>query len=125
MIQVVIADDTEMILGAMSAAIESRPDMKVVGLARDGFQAVELATELVPDVVVMDVQMPNMGGLEAAERIRQALPSVGVLFVSGYVDLAEASHAAGGDGFLAKPCSPAELCTEVARIAARYQRRVG
>ena len=72
---------------------------------------------MLPDVVIMDAQMPNMDGVEATRRIKRELPGVGVLFFSAFADYLEASVAAGSDGYLNKDCSPSELLNEIRRIA--------
>ena len=78
----------------------------------------ERAGELLPDVVMMDFQMPNMDGVEATRQIKQTHPSVGILVLSVFADCLEASIAAGAEGCLMKDCEPEELFSEVRRIAA-------
>ena len=68
-IRVVLADDQEMVRDGIGALLSSAPDIELVGEAGDGLRAVELAAELNPDVVVMDIRMPGMDGLTAAGRI--------------------------------------------------------
>ena len=91
---------------------------EVVGFAGDGLEAVERAGELLPDVVLMDAQMPNMDGVEATIQIKQTLPGVGILVLSVFADYLEASIAAGAEGYLMKDCEPEELFSELRRIAA-------
>ena len=92
----------------------------MVGTAKNGLEAVTSARELGPDVIIMDVRMPKMDGLEAARLIKQASPNVGILFVSASNQYREASIAVGGDGYLIKPFSGEELLREVRSIAARH-----
>ena len=101
----------------LASILNQAGGFRVVGFAVDGLEAVEKASELLPDVVIMDAQMPNMDGVEATRRIKRDLPSVGVLFFSVFADYLEASIAAGSDGYLSKDCSPSELFTEIRRIA--------
>ena len=89
-----------------------------LGLAVDGLEAVQKASELLPDVVLMDVQMPNMDGVEATRHIKQTLPGVGVLSISVFTDCLEASIAAGAEGHLMKDCGIQELLAELRRVAA-------
>lgn len=93
-------------------------DFEVVGEAGDGASGVELATELDPDVVLMDMRMPVMGGVEAARRIHRATPSVQVVILTAYDDPALKSEAvdAGVYAFLVKGCS-GRLISEVATTA--------
>ena len=88
----------------------------MVGVANDGREAVEKALDLLPDVVIMDAQMPNMDGLEATRYIKDALPRVAVLFLSVFTDYLEASRAVGADSYLAKDCKPEDLFTELQRV---------
>jgi CheY-like chemotaxis protein len=76
--------------------------------ARDGAEAVDLATETRPDLILMDVRMPRMNGIEAAERIRDVLPTVQIVMLSGYEDTAlrEAGEKAGLYTYLVKGCPP-------------------
>ncbi len=118
MIRVLIADDSAAIRDGISSLLNQQGGFRLVGLARDGMEAVERATELLPDVVIMDAQMPNMNGVDATKRIKQTLPEVGVLFLSVFADYLEASIDAGADGYLMKDCEPEEIFAELRRIAA-------
>ena len=117
MIKVLIAEDSPSILDALSLLVGAQPDLDVVGTARDGLESVERATELRPDVVIMDAQMPRMDGVEATKRLKHAFPETGVLFLSVFPDHMEAAVSAGSDGYLTKDCSPKELFDEIRRIA--------
>lgn len=81
-IRVLIADDHDLIRQALRTVIDDEPDMQVVGEAHDGEQAVELALELRPDAVVMDIQMPRLSGVEATERIKSQLPEAIILVLT-------------------------------------------
>ena len=123
MIRVLIADDSEFVLDDLVTLFEATSDIEVVGLARDGLEAFERAQELSPDVVIMDLRMPRMDGLETTRRIKEPLPTTGVLFLSDSTDYddIEASIAAGGDGYLTKPPDEEKLVDFVRQIAAKYE----
>ncbi len=117
MIRVLIADDSPAIRDGLSSLLSQQSDFEVVGLAQDGLEAVQKASELLPDVVLMDAQMPNMDGVEATKQIKQILAGVGVLSFSVFSDCLEASVAAGADGHLMKDCGIQELLDELRRVA--------
>ncbi len=118
MIRILIVDDSAAIRDALSRLLNAANGFEVVGIAGDGLEAVERAGELLPDVVIMDAQMPNMDGVEATIHIKQTLPGVGILVLSVFTDYLEASIAAGAEGYLMKDCEPEELFSELRRIAA-------
>lgn len=117
MIRVLIADDSPHILDSLSTLIAGQPDLLVVGAARDGREAVEMASQLQPQVVVMDAQMPHLDGVEATKQIKQNFPQIGILFLSVFTDYLEAGIAAGADVYLTKDCEFCELLAEIRRIA--------
>jgi len=118
MIRILIAADSAAMRDALSSLLSDAKGFEVVGFAGDGLEAVERAGELLPDVVLMDAQMPNMDGAEATRHIKRTLPAVGVLSLSVFADCLEASIAAGADGYLMKDCGLQELLTELKRVAA-------
>lgn len=118
MIRILIVDDSAAMRDALSSLLNAAKGFEVVGFAGDGLEAVERAGELLPDVVLMDAQMPNMDGVEATRHIKLNLPSVRVLSLSVFTDCLEASIAAGAEGYLMKDCEPEELYSELRRIAA-------
>ena len=117
MIRVALVDDQELVRAGFRTLIESAADLEVVGEASDGEEAVRLVREQRPDVVLMDVRMPRVDGIEATKRIHD-LPeaeNVRVLVLTTF-DLDEYVHAAlraGASGFLLKDASPAELLNAV------------
>ncbi len=116
-IRVLIADDHVAIRDSLSSLLNLKSGFQLVGLASGGLEAVEKARELLPDVVIMDAQMPNMNGVEATRRIKQTTPGVGILLFSVFTDYTEAGMAAGADGYLMKDCEVDDLFAELARIA--------
>lgn len=119
-IRVLIADDSPHVLKIFSRLLEASGGIEVVGLARDGLEAVTRAEEMVPDVVILDVKMPELDGIEAAGRIKQALSNVGILLVSGSTEYRRSGALAGVDGFLNKPVAAEALVREVKNIARKY-----
>ncbi|MBO3734353.1 response regulator [Glycomyces niveus] len=121
-VRVLIADDQELVRASFRLLIDSAPGLSVVGEAGSGGEAVVLAGATVPDVVVMDVRMPGMDGIEAARRIGAdpALTAVRVLMLTTF-DLDEYVYAAlraGASGFLLKDTSPALLLDGIRTVAA-------
>jgi two-component system chemotaxis response regulator CheB len=104
MIRVLLADDDEPFLEALSPLIERQPELAVVGRAYDGLAAIELAEELTPDAVVIDLHMPRLDGVTAVARLRRDHPSMCVIALTG--DEAPALHRAvteaGADAVLVK-----------------------
>lgn len=85
-IRIVIADDHPLLREAMRNAFEQQEDMEVVGEAGDGEEAVKLSSELKPDIVIMDIVMPNLSGIEATKQIRKISPTTAVLILTAYDD---------------------------------------
>ena len=118
-IRLLLVDDQPLLREGMAMVLGGQPDMQVVGEAGDGATAVAAATRLLPDVVLMDVRMPNVDGVEAARRIvQQGLPCrVLVLTTFDDDDAALAALRAGASGFLLKDVAPAELVTAIRTVA--------
>jgi len=85
-IRVILADDHTMVRQALRVLLESDKDVSVVAEAKDGREALALAWEFVPDIVIMDVGMPDMNGIEATKRLLEAQPGIKVLALSAYSD---------------------------------------
>jgi DNA-binding NarL/FixJ family response regulator len=119
-IRVLIADDQELVRAGFSMIIDSRDDLDVVGEAGDGVQAVALTRSLRPDVVLMDVRMPRMDGIEATRQLVAAGSPARVIILTTF-DLDEpvfAALRAGASGFLLKDTRPDDL-TAAVRVVAR------
>ena len=119
-IRVLIADDQQMVRQGFTVLLNTKPDIDVVGQAVDGLDAVEKVAELAPDVVLMDIRMPELGGIEATRRITTATPQIKVLVLTTF-DLDEYVYEAlraGASGFLLKDASADQLAEAVRVVAA-------
>ena len=119
-IAVLLVDDHEVVRQGLRALLESQVDMQVVGEAQNGNQAISLAREKNPDVIVMDISMPGLNGLEATREIVKAVPAAKVLVLTSYDDddcVVQMSQA-GAVGYLTKR-SAAEDLTEAIRVVRR------
>lgn len=119
-IRVVLADDEQLLRVGFRMILDAHSDFDVVAEASDGRQAVAAAEAHRPDVVVMDVRMPEMDGIAATEAIARALPDVRVLILTTF-DLDEYAFAglrAGASGFLLKNAPPDELVAAIRTVAA-------
>ena len=103
-IHVILADDHDVVREGLKAALRGRAEFSVVGEARDGVEAVELAKRLQPELVVMDVRMPRLSGIEACREIRSLFPATNVLILTSYGDeqAVMAAIMAGAQGFMLK-----------------------
>ncbi len=124
-IRVLLADDQALLRSAFRVLVDSEPDMEVVGEASDGAEAVRLAREHLPDVVLMDIRMPGTDGLAATREISAdpALDGVRVVILTTFEvdDYVVQSLRAGASGFLGKGAEPGEMLGAV-RIAAGERR---
>ena len=118
-ISVVLADDQALMRMGFRMVLEAEEDIAVVGEASDGTSALAQAKALHPDVILMDVRMPGMNGIEATERIARECPGTRVLILTTF-DLDEYAFAglrAGASGFLLKDTRPAELAEAIRTVA--------
>jgi len=117
-ITVLLAEDHEIVRQGLRKLLEAESDLEVVGEAATGRQAVALTKKLHPDVVVMDIAMPLLNGLEATRQIRRAFPETKVLVLSAHSDDAyvEEATAVGAAGFLLKQTSSHVLATAIREV---------
>lgn len=115
--RVLIVEDETMMRRLLARRIATETDLEVVGEAADGKQAVDMALELRPDVIVMDLHLPLRNGIQATERIVAQLPNTRVIILTAMEDLASLGKQAGAFECLAKGCTPEELIASVRRAA--------
>ena len=120
MIRIVIAEDQGLVLGALAALLDMEPDLQVVGRASDGRQALELVRALKPDVLVSDVEMPELSGVEVAALLQAERSPARVLIVTtfGRTGYLRRALDAGVRGYLLKDAPSAELAAAVRTVAA-------
>jgi DNA-binding NarL/FixJ family response regulator len=120
-IRVLIADDQRSFVEALAAILSSEDDIEIVGVANDGRQAVELAAELDPSVILMDISMPVLDGIEATRLIRQRDPDACVLVLTGSNARSDIDRArrAGAAAYLTKDRIGAELIPAIVELASR------
>jgi DNA-binding NarL/FixJ family response regulator len=118
-IRVLLADDHSLVRKGFRRLLEDEPGIKVVGEACDGVQAVDLARELRPDVIVMDMAMPGLNGTQATIEILKFLPGAGVVILSMYEEANYVRNAmkAGARGYLLKNASEVDLAAAVRNVA--------
>ena len=117
-IRVVLAEDQGMVLGALAALLDLEMDIKVVACAADGRAALDAVVKLAPDVLVTDIEMPKMTGLEVAAHIRTSHPSVRTVILTTFARPGYLRRAleAGARGYLLKDRPAAELADAVRRV---------
>ena len=118
-IRILLADDHTVMRDGLRALLERQPDMAVVAEAADGRECVRLAEEQAPDVVIMDIGMPNMNGIEATRRITSEHPRVAVVILSMHQDESYVLRAlkAGAKGYLLKDSLRAEVIEAIRMVA--------
>ena len=118
-IRIVIADDQALVRSGFRLIVDARPDLEVVGEAEDGEQAVALVEELEPDVILLDIRMPNLDGIEATKQIVASGSGTRILVLTTF-DLDEYVYGAiraGASGFLLKDVRPGELVDAIRVVA--------
>ncbi len=121
MIRVLLADDHNIVRDGISHILEKEPDISVIAQAENGRVAVKLAMELSPDIVLMDMGMPEMNGIEATRRIVDTMENCSVVILSMYSDkrFVRQALAAGAKGYLLKGCAGAELIRAIRAVAGK------
>jgi DNA-binding NarL/FixJ family response regulator len=114
-IRIILADDHKIVLQGLKTLIEQEPDMEVVGEAEDGLRTVSMVRELIPHVVIMDIKMPDLNGIEATQQILSEVSEVKVIALSMYADRRFVANMlkAGACGYLLKDCAFEELAKAI------------
>jgi DNA-binding NarL/FixJ family response regulator len=114
-IRILIADDHQIVRQGLKTLLEKEPDMEVVAEAEDGRRTVTMAKEFTPNVVIMDIKMPDLNGIEASRQILSELPEVRVIALSMYSDRRFVTNMlkAGAHGYLLKDCAFEELAQAI------------
>jgi len=124
-IRVMIVDDHELVRRGLRAVLEAQDDLEVVGEASNGDRAVPVAEETQPDVMLLDMRMPGMGGVEVCQAVRQCCPDTAVLVLTSFDDDDDVFGvlSAGASGYILKDISPDSLVQSI-RAAADGQDRI-
>jgi two-component system response regulator NreC len=114
-IRILLADDHSVLRAGLIALLDSEPDIVVVGEAADGVECHDRALALRPDIILMDINMPNCGGLEALDKIRRELPDTKVLILTMHDDIGYLKHvlSSGGSGYVLKQAASEELLSAI------------
>jgi DNA-binding NarL/FixJ family response regulator len=117
-LRVLVVDDYEPLRRFSCSMLETRPDLQVVGEASDGLEAVQKTEELQPDLIVLDIGLPTLNGIEVARRIRKLCPECKILFMSqeSSVDVAQAAFSLGAMGYVVKAHAGSELLAAVESV---------
>lgn len=118
-LRILLAEDHEIVREGVRVMINSQPDMEVVGECGDGRAALRLASELRPDVLVMDISMPGVNGLRAAERVKKVCPEVAIITLTRHADLGFLKQllGAGVNGYVLKQSASTELLRAIRTVA--------
>jgi len=114
-IKVMIVEDQEIIRKSLGIVLNLNEDIDIVGTAQNGAEAVELTPQLQPQIILMDVQMPVMGGVEATEKIKRAYPDIKIIMLTTFQDEETVIGAlnAGAEGYILKAIDPADLAAAI------------
>src|SRR5262245_11902300 len=118
MTRIAIVEDNKVIRESLAAYVHMDPEMKCVCSCGTAEQALEILPGMAPDVVLMDIQLPNQSGIECTARLRQLLPEVRIIMITiyGNPDLILNALRAGACGYLLKRCTPQELIAAVREV---------
>jgi DNA-binding NarL/FixJ family response regulator len=116
-VKVLLVDDHQVVLEGLRRILELDEEIEVVGEARNGYEAISKATQLAPDIIVMDLKMPGMDGITAIRELKQRLPRVNILMLTLYSeDFVEQAIEAGASGYLLKDSSSEQITSAVHQV---------
>src|SRR5467141_5400283 len=118
-VRVLIADDHALVRSGLRSILETEPEIEVVGEAGDGHEALAIAQELLPDVILMDIKMGDWDGVTATRRVRNSVPSSRVIVLTNYDEdeLVFSSIRAGASGYLLKEVTGSQLTNSIRTVA--------
>jgi DNA-binding NarL/FixJ family response regulator len=122
-LRILVVDDSEPWRRAVSSFLEQLPALQIIFEASDGLQAIEKSRELQPDLILLDVALPELNGIEAARQIKKIIPSARILFLSENrcPDIVRAALRAGGCGYVVKSVAGDDLLSAVEAVMANQQ----
>lgn len=120
MIKIMLVDDHRLVRAGLKRVLSESPDIQIVAEASTGEEALELARTHVPDIVLMDINMPGIGGLETTRRLKQRMPEVKIIAVSMHLEEPYPSRmlAAGANGYISKDSAADEVMAAIRRVSA-------
>jgi DNA-binding NarL/FixJ family response regulator len=118
LISVLVVDDFEAFRRFVSSELGKRPELQVVGEASDGLEAVQKAEDLQPDLIILDIGLPTLNGIEAAKRLRRVVPDAKILFLTqnNDTDVVRAALSDGAKGYVLKPDANKQLLHAVGAV---------
>jgi DNA-binding NarL/FixJ family response regulator len=118
-IKVMIVDDHPVFLQGLRRILESEPDIQVIGAATDGQEALDMACRLAPDVVLLDINLPSMNGMQVARQLKADLPGIAVILLTAYHDENQVLHAvrAGASAYYSKDVVPDTLLDAIRQVS--------
>lgn len=118
-ITVLIVDDHPVFLQGLRRILEPEPDIQIIGSAKDGKEALETAADLEPDVILLDVNLPSMNGMQVARELKSDQPSIAIIMLSAYHDDNQVLHAirAGASAFYPKDVAPHTLLDAIRQVS--------
>jgi DNA-binding NarL/FixJ family response regulator len=120
-VRTLVVDDSAAVRASLTTLVEADEAIRVIGTAEDGREAIDKVEDLVPDLVLMDLQMPVMNGLDATKEIQRRRPAVHVIVVTTHdgQGVRAACESAGADGFVSKTAGPQEILNEIRRVVSK------